>query len=306
MLIFVEHSPPFLYVCAQIAQGGKTVRLYFSALPAFALALVLNANSAQACDIKTPIDLASENCARAVQDSLIWTGDYSGMVDGETGAGTLRAIKAFKVRHKLAPDEPLSAPEFTRLIALASKAKTEVGFEAVNLSELGVTLGIPKKLVGNAREETWGASWQNRKGTLVLGALRFDDGRGLDEIFEAMRQVPGRAVAYERKMADWFVLSGDDGGGKEFYVRLQGAAPPYLGFSVTFSKALADSYRPLVIAMAASFSTGPESTPAAADESVPEEARRPFDPYQGLPRPSIPDPCGDQRVPGLCNGGADY
>jgi peptidoglycan hydrolase-like protein with peptidoglycan-binding domain len=45
----------------------------------------------------------------AMQDALIWTGDYKGIADGKFGKGTRDAIAAFASRNKLPADGTLDA-----------------------------------------------------------------------------------------------------------------------------------------------------------------------------------------------------
>jgi hypothetical protein len=261
-----------------------------------------------ACQPANPVDLADEACARAVQDALIWTGGYVGMVDGKAGAGTLRSLAVAKSRLKLSEGETLTPDEFKRLLKAADQQKARLGFAVQKLSESGVEIGIPARLVGKPKPESWGTGWQSSDASFRVGALIFDDGRGIDDIAAALKQKEGRVVTYERRRDDWFVMSGDDITGDKFYLRLEGEQTPVRGFSITYPAAREASLTPVVIAIAASFRvTSPSrerderisaaGTPAvSAPVAAMDDSQRPGVDLRG-PRPQVPDPWSSPSAP---------
>ena len=84
---------------------------------------------------------------RAVQDALVWTGDYKGIVDGHFGKGTRDAIVAFARRAHLPADGTLDDKARASLIAAAAKAKQAVGFTLTSDPRSGVRIGVPVKLL---------------------------------------------------------------------------------------------------------------------------------------------------------------
>ena len=261
-----------------------------------------------ACQPTDPVDLADEACAKAVQDALIWMGGYVGMVDGKVGAGTLRALTAAKARLKLSEGEALSPDELKRLLKAGDQQKARLGFAVQKLPESGVEIGIPARLVGKAKRENWGTGWQSSDGSFRVGALIFDDGRGIDDIAAVLKEKEGRVVTYERRRDDWFVMSGDDITGDKFYLRLEGQEPPVRGFSITYPAAREASLSPVVIAIAASFrvtlpSRGPDEAVSAAGASAVSAPTAAVDDSQRpgvdltAPRPQVPNPWSSSSAP---------
>ncbi len=261
------------------------------------LALLVAAHPARACAPAETVDLADESCARAVQDALIWTGDYVGMVDGQAGPGTNRAIASYKQRAQLPDDEALTAADYKKLVRLANARKARIGFSVQRFAEPGVELGLPAKLVGQGQRADWGVLWASADKSLNIGLLVFDDGRALSEVMDAMKERPGRTVAYERLREDWFVISGEDETGDAFYVRVQDRNSRLRGFSVTYPADRRAAYEPMIVAMSSSFriteadgeEAAPQDTVASREEPAQPEPQRPGV-NEDAPRPTVPDP----------------
>src|SRR4030095_346203 len=82
----------------------------------------------------------------AIQNDLIWTGDYNGAVNGEFGE---RAIAAGEVFHKRAGAKEagvLNQPERAALASAARPKQDTVGWRMVDDGATGARVGIPGKL----------------------------------------------------------------------------------------------------------------------------------------------------------------
>ena len=77
----------------------------------------------------------------AIQDGLIWTGDYKGIADGKFGKGTRDSIAAFAARNKLPADGTLDAKGRAALAAAGMKAKEAVSFSVKADERAGVRIG---------------------------------------------------------------------------------------------------------------------------------------------------------------------
>jgi peptidoglycan hydrolase-like protein with peptidoglycan-binding domain len=66
----------------------------------------------------------------AIQNNLIWTGDYDGPADGEFGAGSIAVVKSFQRRGGSAKTGLLTAQERSVLTAAAATRQEEVAISS--------------------------------------------------------------------------------------------------------------------------------------------------------------------------------
>ncbi|MDK9695463.1 MAG: peptidoglycan-binding protein [Siculibacillus sp.] len=240
------------------------------ALAALAVALATIAPAlAQAPAARPPVDaaraleaarLAYEALPLAervdIQDGLVWTGDYSGSLDGTFGRMTFEAIAAFQTRHRFASDGILTAPARKLLGETATKKKTAFGFQAVDDKATGVRIHLPTKLLGPAQKGPKGSGWVSRDGRVRVDTWASTE-TDLPGFFERMKaDVPGRKVVYAVLRADWFVIS-EETGGLRRYARFVRGPEGIRGFFFTIDASLAAELDRVVIATAGRFEPFP-------------------------------------------------
>jgi peptidoglycan hydrolase-like protein with peptidoglycan-binding domain len=210
---------------------------------------------------------------RAMQDALIWTGDYKGTVDGGFGNMTRAAITAYAKRSNLPTDGTLDAKGRAQLAAAGAKARDAVGFKPVSEPRSGATIGLPTKLLTRRTDAPTGARYATADGSATVDLFRSAEAEGdLPALYDkAITVAPGRRVTYKILRLDFFVVTGDVNG-RTFYTRvargsannvavvrgytLSYAAPAKAGFD-TYGIAIANAFAP--------FATVPTSgTPTVA------------------------------------------
>ena len=200
---------------------------------------------------------------KAIQNDLIWAGQFNGAVSGSYGPLTFRAINAFKGARGPA-DGLLPPAERAALAKAAQSARDAAGFKLLADDKTGVQIGIPQKLLPK-RDVTpsGGSRWQSADEKVTLDTSTTPPGGDdLAAIFEkAITVNPNspRKITYKLLRPDFFVVTGETPTGR-FYRRLSAGPQGLRGFSIGYDKALAPTVDKLVIAIAASFEpfpTGP-------------------------------------------------
>ena len=216
-----------------------------------------------------------EREVRAVQDALIWTGDYTGVVNGTLGSRTRDAIAAYLRRTGTPGAGPLDAGARARLLAEAQAKRQAVGFAPVADKRAGLVLSLPMKLLPREAGTDFGMRFSSPDGDVVVDTLsRPAASAGLPEVFARMSATAGaRKVTYKLLRPDFFVVSGEIGD-RSFYSRFaQGrvdGADLVRGFTVSYPKAAAARLDAVTLAIAASFDPFPvASKPAVVGAASP-------------------------------------
>ena len=109
----------------------------------------------------------------AMQLDLAWTGDYTGLINGEPNEKTTAAIKAFQKNRKFKESGVLNTQERALLAAAAKAKQAQVGWTMVDDAVTGARLGIPMKQVPNKS--------RNKAGTPLVLRARSGPGRDLQD-----------------------------------------------------------------------------------------------------------------------------
>lgn len=215
---------------------------------------------------------------KAIQNDLIWAGQFNGAVSGSYGPLTFRAINAFKGGRGPA-DGLLPPAERAALARAAQAARDAAGFKVLADDKTGVQIGIPTKLLPK-RDVTpsGGSRWQSADQKVTLDTSTTPPGgEDLAAIFEkaiAVNPNSPRKITYKLLRPDFFVVTGETPGGR-FYRRLSAGPQGLRGFSIGYDKALAPSVDKLVIAIAASFEPFPTGAVPAQPSAVAGAAASP-------------------------------
>ncbi|MDR3497532.1 MAG: peptidoglycan-binding protein [Ancalomicrobiaceae bacterium] len=228
----------------------------------------------------------------AIQDALIWTGDYNGGVDGTFGKGTLDALKSFETKHKLTAAGTVDAGEMKAIVEAGTSARTAAKFTILTDAATGIAIGVPLALVGPATRTEHGTAWtatakQFTEETFALAGTDTD----LPALFQQMKADTrdGRKVDYSVIRSDWFVVSGQTAA-RRFYTRVGlNADKQARGFTFSYNKLLATAVERFSVAISNSFDPTGKSAPAstpAKPETVSKQT--PATPTQPAAAPAGP------------------
>ena len=200
----------------------------------------------------------------AIQNDLIWTGDYNGVVSGEFGDRAIAAVKAFQKRSGGKETGVLNPQERAALAAAAKPKQDAVGWRIVDDLATGARIGIPSKLMPNAAVSGGISRWASQRSETSAETFRIAQaGTTLAPIFERMKKEPaGRKTEYSVMRDDFFVISGLQNL-KKFYVRAQLRGDEVRGITILYDQAMAGIMEPVVVAMSSAYAAFPSGRPAA-------------------------------------------
>src|SRR5690606_10240099 len=142
-----------------------------AALPAFP-ALAQQPAASEALDAaRAAFEALPEADRKAIQDALVWTGDYNGTLDGAFGKRSFDAIRAFETRSRLTADGILTPAERDALLAAAQRQRDAAGFAVIDDRRTGIRIGVPQKVLADRSETPDGSLFRARRGG---GALTTD------------------------------------------------------------------------------------------------------------------------------------
>ena len=203
----------------------------------------------------------------AVQDALVWTGDYQSVVNGNFGKRTMDAIDAYARRLKLPADGTLDNKARDGLVAAGAQAKAALKFAPVEDKLAGFTIGVPGKMLPKITPVPSGQRYAAADGAAVLETFMLT-GTDLASQFERLKtDSPGRKVSYKLSRPDFFVVTGE-ASTQSFYTRMalatQNAVPVLKGFTFSYPTAQKAALERVTIAIANSFELPSASVPLMA------------------------------------------
>ncbi|HEU0222619.1 MAG TPA: trypsin-like peptidase domain-containing protein [Paracoccaceae bacterium] len=250
----------------------------------------------------------SEADRLAVQEALVWTGDYGGTLDGVFGPMTRAAIRRFQLREGGLVTGYLTREDQYDLFQARESRLQATGWRVVEDGPLGIRVGLPAALFGEVEALDLGKRLSGRgpAGGALLSLLSIPGGRqALDNLFEAARAELARdRNRYERRDADTFVVSGRTGN-RVLYSFARRFGDDVRGFVLSHDASQTDLLGPVAAAMRASFLYRPVAArplledelglPPAAREEAPRTGERAASGIAGQ-RPQTPRP-GTRRDP---------
>ncbi len=221
---------------------------------------------------KSAFERLDEAERKAIQNELIWTGDFNGVAGGEFGKRTYDAMLAFERRTRSpAADGILNPAERGMLQRDAKAARDGQRWTQVRDDKTGVSLGLPMAVLTQKVAVEIGQVYRSADGSVSveMASIRNTDTGALQTLFDQLRaDKPGRKVTYRLSRPDWFVVSGEEGP-RRFYTRIASGPAGLRGYTFRFPAAEAARYERLMIAMANSFEPFPGTGVAANPANVP-------------------------------------
>src|SRR5687768_12633830 len=89
---------------------------------------------------RSSFEALADTDRKAIQDALIWTGDYSGVADGTFGRQTFAAIAAYQTRMQQPPNGILTLQARSALLAAAQQARSAAGFTLADDAKTGIRI----------------------------------------------------------------------------------------------------------------------------------------------------------------------
>ena len=220
-----------------------------------------------------------EQDRRAIQEALIWTGDYKGAVDGGYGRGTRTAMIAYARRVGLPDDGLLDTRARATLLAAANGAKAAVGFAPTTDPKSGASLALPMKILSRRIDTKTGSRWLSTDGAMTMETwLLREQEVNLPALFDQLKDTnANRRVTYKVLRPEFFVVTAEVGGNDQYIRFARGVAdgvPVLRGYSIAYPKSL--EY--LAMAVANGFDPFPAPTPATPSAPVVQAAPQPAPP----------------------------
>jgi hypothetical protein len=192
----------------------------------------------------------------AIQEALVWSGDYAGALDGTFGRMTFDAVAAFLARRKLGPETVGGDVAGKALAELMTTKKTAVGWQMVADATTGIRIGLPTRLIGPARKTDTGSRWTSKDGRIDIAAHRIA-GTDLAVLYDTVRaDRPGRRITYSVLRPDWFVVA-DEVDGRHGYARFVRGGTELRGFTFVIDVGLGPDLDRVVVATADTFEPFP-------------------------------------------------
>jgi trypsin-like peptidase/putative peptidoglycan binding protein len=187
-----------------------------------------------------------------IQAALYWAGDFSS--DAAGGEAFEAAIRNFQKRNKSKVTGVLTAEQRATLVTAAATHEQEFGWTVVVDPATGVRIGLPGKLVPNARDAAHGTRWSSPHGEVQVETFRVQ-GTALPALFEQEKKE--RKIEHSSLNDDGFIISGMQGL-KLFTVRAKQRNGEIRGFTLRYDQMMEGIVAPVMVAMASAFSPFPE------------------------------------------------
>ncbi len=199
-----------------------------------------------------------------IQSALLWAGDFP---DSRSDQDPLvAAVRNFQKRNKDKVTGILTGEQRAALVAAADRHQTEFGWRVVVDPATGIRMGLPTKLVPNARDAARGTRWSSAHDEVSIETFRIKDPDiKFADLYEREKKVPvTRKLSRTVLNDDNFFISGMQGL-KYFSVRAHRQNGEVRGFTMLFDQAWEGIVAPVMVAMASAYSPFPErAAPFAA------------------------------------------
>jgi hypothetical protein len=210
---------------------------------------------------------------KAIQSDLVWTGDYSGVVDGSFGRRSFEALAAFEARNRTKADGVLDPAERAALAQQAARQVAALRFQSLRDERSGIRIGVPLALLPKREALPGGVRFSSADGkaslTLTSGAAVGDFPALYQQALQAGPGlfVPGLGgagkVSYRVLRPDWFVIAGEAGTSR-YYLRQAQTPQGLRGYVLRYETGRAGEFDRIAIAIANSFEPLGNADPAPA------------------------------------------
>jgi hypothetical protein len=192
-----------------------------------------------------------------IQSALLWAGDFPGAKGDQDPL--VAAVKNFQKRVKDKVTGILTDEQRAALVAAAERHQTDFGWSVVVDPATGIRMGLPTKLVPNARDAARGTRWSSAHDEVSVETFRIKDpDLKLADLYEREKKIPAtRKLSRTVLNDDNFFISGMQGL-KYFSVRAHKRDGEVRGFTMLYDQAWEGIVAPVMVAMASAYSPFPE------------------------------------------------
>ncbi|BCJ91714.1 hypothetical protein IZ6_24490 [Terrihabitans soli] len=188
----------------------------------------------------------------AIQDALVWTGDYQGPLDGGLGASTLTALKAFQARENSPGKGRILSADVKKLAELSGAAKKEAGWSLAIDGKNNVVLWLPRALLTAESDASGGRGFASGDGKIALSVFTSPDAlNALHAKAKTGERIVDEALDKQRSI----VIGAERD--KEFFGFATLAKSGTKGFRLAYPASEAPRLRPMAYAIANGFVADP-------------------------------------------------
>ncbi len=189
-----------------------------------------------------------------IQSALYWAGDYATEAAGD---GAMEAaIRNFQKRNRSKITGVLTPEQRAELVSAADNHEQEFGWNVVVDPATGIRIGLPSKLVPNARDAAHGTRWSSPHGEVQVETFRIKN-MALAALFDEEKNKLSRTIEHSVLNDGNFIISGMQGL-KYFTVRAKQRDGEIRGFTLLYDQMMEGIVAPAMVAMASAFSPFPE------------------------------------------------
>jgi S1-C subfamily serine protease len=194
----------------------------------------------------------------SLQRDLILTGNYDGVIDGQYGPGTFRALEEFQASIGSTSRDGLKPWERFRLAEEAEKEFSRLGFTLIDNEDLGLQTYLPVRVLAFVGDTKLGRMYANEQQTLTLEFLDIDASElPFETLFALSSQSgSGQVVTYKAYNSGRFAVAGASSG-QYFYRWFTNAGTSSIGFEVRYAESARLDGTKIAIFLASN--TGPAS-----------------------------------------------
>lgn len=186
----------------------------------------------------------------AIQNDLIWTGDYSQILDGVFGNSTFAAIKAYQTRNRFVPDGVLEQSERSKLLLDGQAARGVTNWSPVTVDNIGLNISLPLALLDPPKSENDGKTWLSKDGRFSVSVYRAKyQGGTFSGTYASFDHAPEFGnIAYRTFRPNFFIVASRVGE-RNLYTRAWDKGGEMAALTISWSGKPDEDIRKLVVAM---------------------------------------------------------
>ena len=245
--------------------------------------LMVSCSTAQAQGPTSAFDALAANGSRLerptiidVQKALIWTGDYSGSVDGDAGKGTRSAIGSWQRSQNVPATETLSEEQAQRLFSQGVAKRELWQWRTHQIGSTGFTVGYPARLLTSSKTLADGGvelHSADQRSMVQVTVRRGIASTTVDQDFARISQsTSDRTVEYFTRKDDWSVISGVLQSKWAFYLRTEFRSGTVVALTVAVPVEERQRLSFLVTAIASSFRVQDSQQPGSPNAALTPQA----------------------------------